>query len=1112
MALFSLILILSLVGRAQEVLWTVGLDDNGWPSFPGGAGGPEASFVQENGGTNPLPGSPYSTSADLQADNDYYFAGTYYYVIEGNGLYDPVGLLDLNEEAAERALTAGDTEFRYHFNLPGTLQPTDLLAVTFDVNNFEEGTADPRRGVAVYFNGVLVQPQIVIRPAQIDLEYTTPAFTLASVNAAVGPDFDNIVTLRGTDYSADGGGRWMGIDYVQLTQESTAVPVPVFPWSVGSEDDAWPAGDGGGANATFVEGNGTVNPLPGSPTSTEVAGGADNDYYFSGVYTEVIAGNGTYTPVGSVLVNEEAAEGGFAGEENELRYHFNLPVTKQPSDLVAVTFDALNLDSSGSDPRYGVEVYVNGVLVQTEVLIRAAQLDQPFTTPTFTLASVNARIGLGFDNIVTLRGISYSADGGGASLGIDHVRLKPMPPPPVLPWSVGRNDNAHPAGDGGGPNTSFVQENGAVSPLPGVPNSPEVDGQADNDYYFAGVYSVVIPANGTYQPVGDVAASEEAAERAFAGADNDLRYHFNLPSSLSPDTSLTFSFDPMSLDDSGFDPRYGTEVYVNNVKVQSEVVIRPDQLNRTVFTPPFTLAEVNAQVGPGYDNIVSLRGINYNADGGGNWMGIDYVRLDPVVPPAFPLEASVDDNTHGGGVGGGPNAIFVQEAGTNPLPGNPAGPEVNQLSDDDYYFAGVYTNVIPEVVQFYGEYEPIGTVLVNEYAAERAFAGTDNEKRYHFNLPASLQPTDQLLVSYDAVDLDVGGVDPRYGVEVYFNGTLINPEIVITTAELDVDRISEPFTLASVHAEVGPGYDNIVTLRGINYSAEGGGAWMGIDYVQVDAMPKPVFPLAVGLDDDGWPTGDGGGANATFVQENGAINALPGSPKNREINQQADNDYYFAGVYTSVIPANEAFYGAYDPVGIVPRNEEAAERAFAGADNDLRYHFNLPTTLKPTNQVVIKFDAFNLDESVVPEDRRYGIEIYVNNTLVQPEIIVTPDQLGVEFTTLPFTLQSVSAGTGLGPDNIVSLRGVNYSAEGGGSWMGIDYVQLQDAGADEELRFTAFAVDNGRLTLTWTGTANLEWAPTVAGPWTTVGGNPVSPYTEDVLLDQTSRFYRLMKP
>ena len=86
------------------------------------------------------------------------------------------------------------------------------------------------------------------------------------------------------------------------------------------------------------------------------------------------------------MANEEAAERGFAGAENELRYHFNLPVTLQPSDLLAVTFDALSLDTSGADPRYGVEVYVNGVRVQPEVMIRAAQLDTAITTPAFTLA------------------------------------------------------------------------------------------------------------------------------------------------------------------------------------------------------------------------------------------------------------------------------------------------------------------------------------------------------------------------------------------------------------------------------------------------------------------------------------------------------------------------------------------------------------------------------------------------------------------------------------------------------------------------------------------------------------------------------------------------------
>src|SRR5215475_11721732 len=116
----------------------------------------------------------------------------------------------------------------------------------------------------------------------------------------------------------------------------------------------------------------------------------------------------------------------------------------------------------------------------------------------------------------------------------------------------------------------------------------------------------------------------------------------------------------------------------------------------------------------------------------------------------------------------------------------------------------------------------------------------------------------------------------------------------------------------------------------------------------------------VGRDDDGWPMGDGGGPNTSFVQENGSISPLPGNPASPEVNQQADNDYYFAGEYTTAIPSVITLYGDYTPVGTVSVNEEAAERAFAAADNDLRYHFNLPGTLQPTDQLSVAFDALNL--------------------------------------------------------------------------------------------------------------------------------------------------------
>ena len=207
----------------------------------------------------------------------------------------------------------------------------------------------------------------------------------------------------------------------------------------------------------------------------------------------------------------------------------------------------------------------------------------------------------------------------------------PTPEPPELPWSVGLNDDAWPVGDGGGPNTTFVQESG-VNELPGNPANGEGAQQGDDDYYWAGDYSTVIASNGDYTPLGLVEVNEESAERAFAGVDNDLRYHFNLPESLEPTDRLTVSYDALNLHGDQADSRYGIEVYVNNVQVQSEVVIRPDQLGQTYDTEPFTLADVNAEVGSGYDNIITLKGVNYNAEGGGNWMGIDYVQLSQAAP------------------------------------------------------------------------------------------------------------------------------------------------------------------------------------------------------------------------------------------------------------------------------------------------------------------------------------------------------------------------------------------------------------------------------------------------------------------------------------------------
>jgi hypothetical protein len=197
-------------------------------------------------------------------------------------------------------------------------------------------------------------------------------------------------------------------------------------------------------------------------------------------------------------------------------------------------------------------------------------------------------------------------------------------------------------------------------------------------------------------------------------------------------------------------------------------------------------------------------------------------------------------------------------------------------------------------------------------------------------------------------------------------------------------------------------------------------------------------------------------------------------------------------------------------VGLVAASEEGAARAFSGLDNELRYHFNLPASLRPTDQLSVTFDALNLDTSAINPDPRYGIEIYFNGVLVQPEIVIQLADLDTDFTTPPFTLASVDAEVGPGPDNVLSLRGINYNAEGGGNWMGIDYVQLNGT-TPEVFLPPSISVNNGQATLTWEGPGILEWSATLVPPWNPITPAPTSPYTEAIAPNGV-RFYRLRKP
>ena len=208
-------------------------------------------------------------------------------------------------------------------------------------------------------------------------------------------------------------------------------------------------------------------------------------------------------------------------------------------------------------------------------------------------------------------------------------------------------------------------------------------------------------------------------------------------------------------------------------------------------------------------------------------------------------------------------------------------------------------------------------------------------------------------------------------------------------------------------------------------------------------VSRAALTWTVGVNGDGWPVdGIGGGAATDFLQENGVINALPGASTSGTTSGTADNDYYFAGTYTTALPGNVAVYGSYSPIGVVAADETGAERAYAGGDLDLRYHFNLAESFGVNDLAVISFAANNLHD--VGAGTRFGIELWMNGVKVRDQQVITTAELGTSWSSAPFTLGSVGAVTGAGADNIVSLRGISYNGAvpDGGNWMGIDYVSL----------------------------------------------------------------------
>ena len=219
------------------VLWNIGADDNAQDGNGDPADGlnDPATFdgvdfnvsgVRETG-LQDLPGNPANIGgldddAARDIDDDYYFAGVYNTVVDG-GAYIPVGEVLENESYYDRALTAGDPNMRWHFNLPDTVSAGDNFAFTIDFYNLSETNDGDVSSYELTFwvNGTQIgemQPHL-----DVDIESAQSwNFDLDDLGgeAQVGSGFDHYVEVRS---APTGSARWASLDYVQLEVSSDPV-------------------------------------------------------------------------------------------------------------------------------------------------------------------------------------------------------------------------------------------------------------------------------------------------------------------------------------------------------------------------------------------------------------------------------------------------------------------------------------------------------------------------------------------------------------------------------------------------------------------------------------------------------------------------------------------------------------------------------------------------------------------------------------------------------------------------------------------------------------------------------------------------------------------------
>ena len=889
-------------------LWNIGADDGVQDGNGDATLGDAATFngvafnvsgVQEIG-RDDLPGNPANTGgsgATRDIDDDYYFAGVYNTVVDG-GAYTPVGDVPVNESYYERALTANNSNMRWHFNLPDTVVEGDNFTFTVDFLNLNEANPEDVSGYDLTFwvNGTQIGDMQPHSDAEISSAQSWN-FDLDDLGgvAQVGEGFDHYVEIRSTP---TGSARWASIDYVQLE----VLEDPNIEVAAAVNFGNFPIG-GTATTETIVFSN---TGLEQDLVITEFTLGGDNPDLFS-------------------ITNAPA-----------------LPITIPPgADAqieVALTPSAIEQGVSAT-----LTVTSNDTREATQDVSLAANIFVPFNNDGGTLWFVgtddDGQDGVGdasLNDPAFFNGTDFFAS------GVRETTLQDLPGNPANAGGLD-NDAARDVDDdyyfAGVYNT--VVDGGDYTPVGDVPvsesyyeraltagdpnmrwhfNVPETVNATDTltftiDFHNVGGetnpedisgYDLTFWVNGTQigdmQPHLDVDLSSAQSwnfdlddfggvEQLGEGFDHYVEIR-STPTGSARWASLDYvklevSSDPIVGDDPNIavapavnfgDFPIGSEastetIVFSNAGLTQDLVIteltlggdNPDLFSITnapalpITIPPGADAQIEVALTPSaIEQGVSATLTVTSNDTTEATQNI-FLAANFFVP--FNDEGTLwfvgtdDDGQDGEGDNNFNDPAFfngadffvsgVQESGEDFLPGNPAnigGASGNAARDidDDYYFAGVYNTVVDG-----GTYTPVGIVAANERYYDRALTTGDPNMRWHFNVPNTVGPNDAFTFTIDYYSVDDNNSAGVSGFDLTFfvDGQQIGEMQPHTDDNLAAAQ-SWDFTLDDLGgvAELGPGFDHYVEVKS---QSTGSARWANLDYVKLDITPGTIRDLII---------------------------------------------------------------------------------------------------------------------------------------------------------------------------------------------------------------------------------------------------------------------------